>query len=132
MLQDPSQAYQVGESDGVSVLTIADPELLLDGKEIFYEVAGRLATAHEGGRVVLNLQNLHHFQSAMLGVLINAQKRVRDAGGSVKVCCLDPEVYKVFLLTKMDQIFDIRKTEHDAVAAFQHKGPSWISKIFGN
>src|SRR5262245_21781621 len=132
MSHDPSQWYQVGETEGVSTVTVHDPQLLLEGKETFYHLADRPAGAAGPHHVVLNLQNLRHFQSAMLAVLINFQKRVRESGGDVKVCCIDPDVYKVFLLTKMDQIFDIRKTEQEAVAACRSKGPSWISKIFGN
>jgi anti-sigma B factor antagonist len=36
----------------------------------------------------------------------------------LKLCCIRPEIYEVFSITKLDQQFDIKETQEDALAAF--------------
>lgn len=128
----PSYA-RIEERDGATIIWIVDPKLLTDAKEEFYALADRVGRAPEPRAVVLNLARVHVFQSMMLGVLINFQKRVREAGGTLKLCELDPQVRKTFALTRLDTMVDICDTESDALKAAQGKGgASWFSKMFGS
>jgi anti-sigma B factor antagonist len=132
MLPDASQYYEWEGTGGPTVIRVLDPLLLAEQKDLFYGLVDRLANAPEPRQVALNLANLHVIRSTMIGVLINFQRKLKDAGGSVKLCCIDPDVLNVFNLTRMDQIFDIRKSERDAIDAFQGRSRGgWISRIFG-
>ena len=127
-----STLYQAAQTDGVSIITVLDPELLKDAKETFYGLAERLGSDATSQGVVLNLTNVRVFQSTMLGVMINFQKRLKEHDKGLRLCSLDPQVLRVFQLTKMDQIFDIQATEQAAIRSIQGKsGSGWLSKILG-
>ena len=138
MPADPSPHFTVDSAEGVTFITPTGPEIAADARDLLYGAADDLANAPPPRRVVLDLQNVKSLNSATIGVLINLQKRVRDAGGALKLCALDPFVMNVVQLTKMDQILDVRATRRDAVDSFHNKpstsaeaSPSWVSRFFG-
>jgi anti-sigma B factor antagonist len=57
--------------------------------------------------------------SAALNKLISLNSKVKGAAGRLKLCTLRSEILEVFKLTRLDRVFDIRKTEEDALAAFK-------------
>ncbi|WP_406700504.1 STAS domain-containing protein [Singulisphaera sp. Ch08] len=131
-MSSDSTLFQAVQTDGVSIVTVLDPELLKDEKETFYGLAESLGTDATSQGVILNLSNVRVFQSSMLGVMINFQKRLKEHNKSLKLCALDPQVHRVFQLTKMDQIFDIQSTEQAAIKSIQGtEGSGWFSKILG-
>lgn len=127
-----SPLYQAATTDGVSIVTVLDPELLKTEKETFYGLAERLGDDATIQGVVLNLANVRVFQSTMLGVMINFQKRLKEHDKDLRLSSVDSQVLRVFQLTKMDQIFDIQTTEQAAIQSLQGKsGAGWLSKILG-
>jgi len=36
----------------------------------------------------------------------------------MRLCNLKPEIYEVFAITRLNQLFDIKNTEQDALAGF--------------
>jgi anti-anti-sigma factor len=135
MVGDASEFFRLEQTDGVLVVTALGAEISPEARDPLYAIGERLADAAEPRRMVLSLAGVKTLNSATIGVLINFQKRVRDAGGSLKICRLDPYVRNIFRLTKMDLLFDLHDTEQDAIAAFRVKArgpsPSWVSRFFG-
>jgi anti-sigma B factor antagonist len=132
MSQDPP-FYSLSEhADGITTITVSDPSLLSDEKEALYGLLDRPDGAAGPGQVVLNLEGIRAFKSVMLGVLINFQKKLRELGGSLKLCGLDPHVTDMFRLIHLDEMFEIHATEREAVEAFQNKDrPGLMSRFFG-
>ena len=56
--------------------------------------------------------------SAALGKLITLDKKMKAHGGALKLSNIRAEIYEVFAITKLNRLFDIRKDEADALAAF--------------
>src|SRR5262245_57195940 len=147
MSQATPPNFTFEQVEGVTVVTAACPQIVADLRDEFYALAVRPADAPPGPwRVVLDLSGVRQINSAAIGILINFQKRVRDAGGTLKVCGIHPNVIDVFRLTKMDQILDLCPTRKDALDAYQGRGRpstptsagtgersggSWFSRIFG-
>jgi anti-anti-sigma factor len=131
--------------DGVTVVTVVDPQILSDGRGPLYGLVESLASKPGPKRVVLSLKNVKAINSAAIGVLINFQKRVSDARGSLRICEIDPYVHNVFTLTRVDQLLRLCGTEEEAIVSFRQpetketprptappsSGGSWFSKIFG-
>jgi anti-sigma B factor antagonist len=127
-----SSYYRSAQTDGVTIITILDPEFLCDEREKLYSLADSLGSDAESKDVVLNLENVRVFKSIMLGVMINFQKRLKDKGKALKLCCVDPDVLRIFKLTKMDQIFEIQPSEEVAIKSTRGKpGGAWFSKVLG-
>jgi anti-sigma B factor antagonist len=68
--------------------------------------------------LLLNFSSVEFLSSAALNKLIVLDKKVKAAGGVLKFCDLKPEIYDVFVITRLNQLFDIKQSESDALAAF--------------
>jgi anti-anti-sigma factor len=131
MTHDAAQFIGMTNSDGTSIVKILDPQVLADEKAALYALADGSAGTHLSSQVVLNLENVHSLKSVMIATLITFQKKIRERGGSLKICCIDPEVMRLFELTRMDQILDLRGDERDAVQSFESSG-GWMGRLFGS
>ncbi|OHB86422.1 MAG: anti-anti-sigma factor [Planctomycetes bacterium RBG_16_64_12] len=69
-------------------------------------------------KILLNFSAVGFMSSAALGKLITLNKKVKAAGGVVKLCNIRPEIHEVFAITRLDRLFDIKKDESEALAAF--------------
>jgi anti-sigma B factor antagonist len=81
MSHDSPQPYQVDQVEGVTVVTVVGNQLAPDTKDALYAVAGGPAGAAQPRQVVLDLANVRILNSTAIGILINFQRKVRDAGG---------------------------------------------------
>jgi anti-sigma B factor antagonist len=83
------------------------------------EMKAALGEALEAGRtrIVVDLSETTFLDSTALGVLIGAVKRLRSRDGRLTIVNVDPNIAKTFEITGLDQIFTIRATREEAVAA---------------
>jgi anti-sigma B factor antagonist len=88
------------------------------------EVKAALAAAIDGGktRLVVDLAETTFLDSTALGVLIGAVKRLRSRDGAMTIVNTDANIAKTFEITGLDQIFTIRETRDEAVAALDADG----------
>ncbi|MCG8587627.1 MAG: STAS domain-containing protein [Pirellulales bacterium] len=107
---------EVGE---VAVVRFVDFKILDEaniqemGQELFH-----LVEQDGYKKVLLNFSNVQFLSSAALGKLITLDKKVKKAGGQLKLSNILPDIYEVFAITKLNRLFDIREDEADALAAF--------------
>ncbi len=59
------------------------------------------------GRMLLDFVNVEFMTSAMLGLLVRLNKKVREHGGRLGLCNVDPSIREVFEITQLTKIFDI-------------------------
>ncbi len=59
-------------------------------------------------KIVLDFTNVDYLSSAALGKLITLDKKVKAAQGKLRLCCIHPDIYEVFEITRLNKIFDIR------------------------
>lgn len=69
-------------------------------------------------KLLLNFSNVEYLSSAALGKLITLNKKLQAAGGRLILCNIDPQIYEVFEITKLDKFFNIQKEEQSALQAF--------------
>jgi anti-sigma B factor antagonist len=83
------------------------------------ELKSALADAIEEGRlrIVVDLSETTFLDSTALGVLIGAVKRLRSREGRLTIVNTDDNIAKTFEITGLDQIFTIRASRDEAVAA---------------
>ena len=109
----------VSEVGDVSVVRFRDHKIIEDiniqelGQEMF-----RLVEADGRDRLLLDFASVEFLSSAALGKLITLDKKMKAHGGTLKLSNIRPEIYEVFAITKLNRLFDIRKDEADALAAF--------------
>ena len=69
-------------------------------------------------KLLLNFGNVEYLSSAALGKLITLNKKLQQAGGRLILCNIDPQIYEVFEITKLNKLFNIQTEEQAALQAF--------------
>ena len=70
-------------------------------------------------RLVIDLSAVEFVDSAGLAALVQAMKRSRERGGDVRLVKPDdPVAYRVFELTKFDQVFTMGTSSEDLVGGW--------------
>ena len=69
-------------------------------------------------RLLISFSNVDHLSSAALGTLITINKRVNDKSGMLRLADIDPQIYEVFAITRLDKLFQIHETRDDALTSF--------------
>ncbi|KPU45113.1 putative anti-sigma factor antagonist [Oxobacter pfennigii] len=57
--------------------------------------------------IIMDFKNCSFIDSTGLGVIVAVYKRCMEAGGSLKLRSMNPNVYKIFKLTRLDKVFEI-------------------------
>ena len=90
------------------------------------ELKAALGEALESGRtrIVVDLTETTFLDSTALGVLIGAIKRLRGRDGRMTIVNVDQNIAKTFEITGLDQIFTIRSSRDEALAALDEEEAS--------
>jgi len=69
-------------------------------------------------KLLLDFAQVDHLSSAALGMLINANGRIKSKNGQLRLANIKPQIYEVFLITKLNKLFYIHSTRQEALASF--------------
>lgn len=96
-----------GKEYEVVVVTI--PWAILGGQNMgsVREELFRLVEERDRLELVLDFRNVEYVSSEALGPLITLHKKLEVVGGRLVLCHLDPQIYEVFEITKLDRYFVI-------------------------
>jgi anti-sigma B factor antagonist len=100
--------------DGDTSIVALEGELDLYSADAF---RGALEEELDAGasRLAIDLGNVSFIDSVALGVLANAMKRVRAAGGGLAVISDNPQIVRVFEITGLDRLMVIAPALNDAL-----------------
>jgi len=117
--QPRRRRLEVEEIGDVTVVNFVDRKILDEQNiQIIGEQLFSLVEADGRRKLLLNFSNVEYLSSAALGKLITLNKKVQAAGGKLLLCSIDPQIYEVFEITKLDKFFKIHKEEQSALQAF--------------
>ncbi len=63
-----------------------------------------------GTKLVLDLTGIKYVDSSGFGVFLSAMKTAKNIGGSFKICNISPDVYELFKLLQLHNIFELCDT----------------------
>jgi anti-sigma B factor antagonist len=69
-------------------------------------------------KILLDFQNVDHLSSAALGMLINVNQKIKHQSGELRLVNIKPQIYEVFVITKLNKLFKILPDREDALASF--------------
>ncbi|MDP1661394.1 MAG: STAS domain-containing protein [Phycisphaerales bacterium] len=75
--------------------------------------------AETAPKLLINFTDVDHLSSAALGTLITINNRVRALKGQLRLSNIDPQIYQVFVITKLNKLFEIHETAEKARASFK-------------
>jgi anti-sigma B factor antagonist len=78
-----------------------------------------LIEAEAQPRLLINFSDVDHLSSAALGTLITINNKIRGLKGQLRLSNIDPQIYQVFVITKLNKLFEIHETSEKARASFK-------------
>jgi anti-sigma B factor antagonist len=69
-------------------------------------------------KLLLDFATVDHLSSAALGMLINANNSIKQRNGQLRLANIKPQIYEVFVITKLNKLFRILPSREEALASF--------------
>lgn len=118
MAADESR-LRIKREGGVIQIQFIDRNILDEANiQAIGEEISSLIEAEPGPRLLISFANVDHLSSAALGTLITINNKIRAAGGQLRLADIDPQIYEVFVITRLNKLFEIHQTSADAVKSF--------------
>ena len=110
----------VNEIDGVTKVEFVDRNILEESsiQQIGDEI-GSLIDSQAEPKILLCFENVEHLSSAALGTLITINTKIKSKGGQLRLSNIDKQIYEVFVITKLNKLFQIYDTEEKALKSFK-------------
>ncbi|MCX5658535.1 MAG: STAS domain-containing protein [Planctomycetota bacterium] len=70
-------------------------------------------------KILISFANVEHLSSAALGTLITVNNKIRAKGGQLRLSNIDPQIYEVFVITKLNKLFQIHENADQAMQSFR-------------
>ncbi len=111
---------RIHEQNDVTIVEFVDRKILDDVQiqEIGQEFHD-LVTVDKKRSLLLNFANVEFLSSSALGKLISLDKKVKEHEGVLRMSNIRPEIMEVFMITRLNKLFDIKDDVPEALAAFR-------------
>jgi len=118
-MAEQTPRLQVRDFKGVSIIEFADRRILDEMCILeIQEEMEKLIETKAGGNLVLSFKSVEHLSSAALGMLITLKNKVEERKGKLKLSDINPQIFEVFKITRLNKMFDIHPTIDQARASF--------------
>jgi anti-sigma B factor antagonist len=107
---------QMKGSNGVTVVQV-DGQLIVGNRQELKELV-QAALDRGDRRLLIDFSGTGYIDSSGLGALVSISKRIREAGGELRLAGLNDDLRSLFELTKLDTLFTISETSEQALASF--------------
>jgi len=104
------------EAGGVVVIGV-DGQLIVSNR---HELKERVAEAVDFGtrKILVDFTDTGYIDSSGLGALVSLAKKLREAGGELRLAGLNADLRTLFELTKLDTLFTITASADEALQGF--------------
>jgi len=110
---------RISESDGVTRVEFLDRNILDEANiQVISSELEELIERTDEPKLLISFANVDHLSSAALGALITINNKVRSKGGQLRLADIDPQIYEVFVITRLNQLFEIHESSDEAIARF--------------
>lgn len=114
-----SVSFRTLSLDGERILSVLDLKGELDAHTATELEAAIQKCLNDGNvRIIVNGKDLNYISSAGLGVFMAYIEEIRELQGDIKIASLAPRVFNVFDLLGFPVLFDIVRSEEEALARF--------------
>jgi len=107
-------SFILSRTDDVLLVEV-DGQLVVGNRQEFKQAV--LDQVEQGVRlVVIDFARSPYIDSSGLGALVSLGKRLRDAGGDLRLAGLNDDLRTLFELTRLDALFPLFASRDDALA----------------
>ncbi len=107
---------QSRDGSGVTVVKVEGQMVVGNRQELKDLVFAALDKGER--RILIDFSQTGYIDSSGLGALVSISKRVREAGGELRLSGLNEDLRSLFELTKLDTLFAIAETPQQALSNF--------------
>ena len=119
-MSDSEPILNIETIDGVTVVSFGSASICgISGVD---ELAGELRdyiSDQQPKKMVVDFEGVRFFSSQVLGMLVDAWRKLKDYGGTVLISGIDPQLSRVFKITNLDRIFEFYPDKSSAVEALK-------------
>jgi anti-sigma B factor antagonist len=116
-MPDEQTNLTITERGDVAVVEFQDRKIL---EELLITKIGdqltELAASKPSIRLLLSFRNVEHLSSAALGMLITLHHQIKKKDGRLMLADINPQIFQVFEITKLNRLFEIFPTSEQALA----------------
>jgi len=118
MASDVSR-LRISQKDGVTRVDFVDRDILDEAniRQIGAELLKQVELAAQP-KMLLCFRNVEHLSSAALGTLITLNSSVKKKSGQLRLSDIRPQIFEVFVITKLNKLFSIDETAEQALSRF--------------
>jgi anti-sigma B factor antagonist len=110
---------RVKHIDDVTQVEFIDRNILDEANiQMIGDEIAALVDAAANPKLIISFANVEHLSSAALGTLITINNRIRTRTGQLRLCNIDPQIYEVFAITRLNKLFQIHETTDEALKSF--------------
>jgi anti-sigma B factor antagonist len=108
-------SFAVSRDRGVLIISV-EGQLIVANRQ---ELKQKALEALEAGdtKFVIDFTETGYIDSSGLGVLVSVSKKIREAGGELRLSGLNEDLRMLFELTKLDTLFKISESKEEAVSS---------------
>ncbi|MBX3367796.1 MAG: STAS domain-containing protein [Phycisphaeraceae bacterium] len=109
---------RVRKDSGVTIVEFVDRNILDEANiQMIGDEITSLIDSESSPKLLISFANVDHLSSAALGTLITINNKLRQKG-QLRLANIDPQIYEVFVITRLNNIFKIMPTTEDAIKSF--------------
>ena len=106
----------------VIIIAFTDEKILEENDiQVLQQSVMSVIDQNEQISLILDFCSVRFLSSAVLGLLIRISKKIYEGNGQLRLCNINPKIYEVFKITRLNKIFDIHP---DAEAASRSLNPA--------
>ena len=98
-----------------------ESHLDLGNNRLFVESMKPIIEVHL--KIVVDMSNIMFLDSSGLGSIMLCSRRIKSAGGQLKLCGLTESVGALFELVRMNRVFDIYESREAVLNSFESDAP---------
>ena len=65
--------------------------------------------------LLIDFSSVQFLTSSVLGLLIRVSKKIYEADGRLGLCSIQPKIFEIFKITRLDKIFEIYTNRQEAM-----------------
>jgi anti-sigma B factor antagonist len=118
-MAEPIPPVSVTSQKDIRIVEFTNNKILDEGN--ISNIGTTLATLIDEAaqpKLLLDFANVEHLSSAALGMLISVNNKIRQKDGQLRLANIKPQIFEVFVITKLNKLFRILPTRSDALNSF--------------
>jgi anti-sigma B factor antagonist len=119
MAESAAAPVSISNEKDIRVVEFTQNKILDEGNiaEIGNTLRG-LVEERPNAKLLLDFSNVDHMSSAALGMLINTNNLIKQRNGQLRLAGIKPQIFEVFVITKLNKLFRILPTRAEALTSF--------------